>query len=151
MNNGEEQPAVPATETAAPIDSVKVEQETSELEAEPLDGEEGGEDGDRGAGQSQRQSTRRKPHVDLGRLDVRRARRGRSAPRARARARRCAETAGCGPPLTQVNTVRKYRRLFKIGDPQQPGSKEELLPAVVRHFQNLVRLPWLPCDADNSP
>ena len=47
--------------------------------------------------------------------------------------------------------MRKYRRLFKIGDPQQPGSKEELLPAVVRHFQNLVRLPWLPCDADNSP
>jgi hypothetical protein len=43
-----------------------------------------------------------------------------------------------------VNTVRKYRRLFKIGDPQQPGSKEELLPAVVRHFQSLVRLPCLP-------
>jgi len=39
----------------------------------------------------------------------------------------------------QIQTVRKYRRLFKIGDPQQPGSKEELLPAVVRHFQNLVR------------
>ena len=58
---------------------------------------------------------------------------------------------GVALPVTQVNTVRKYRRLFKIGDPQQPGSKEELLPAVVRHFQNLVRLPWLPCDADNSP
>jgi hypothetical protein len=81
MNNGEEQPVVPATETVAPIDSVKVEQETSELEAEPLEGEEGVEDGDRGgAGQSQRQSTRRKPHVDLGRLDVRRARRGRWTP-----------------------------------------------------------------------
>ena len=48
-----------------------------------------------------------------------------------------------------MQTVRKYRRLFKIGDPQLPGSKEELLPAVIRHFQNLVRPPC-PCDADSS-
>lgn len=74
MNGGEEQPVVPAAEPAAPVDGVKAEQEASELEAEPLEGEDGGEDGDRAAGQSQRQSTRRKPHVDLGRLDVRRAR-----------------------------------------------------------------------------
>jgi len=39
----------------------------------------------------------------------------------------------------QVGTLRKYRRAFKIGDPQQAGTKDELLPAVVRHWQNQVR------------
>ena len=40
----------------------------------------------------------------------------------------------------QVPTLRKYRRAFKIGEPQQFGTKDELLPAVVRHWQNQVRL-----------
>jgi len=35
--------------------------------------------------------------------------------------------------------LRKYRRTFKLGDPQQPGTKEEHLPLVVRHWQNMVR------------
>jgi hypothetical protein len=47
------------------------------------------------------------------------------------------------PPLStahaQVQSLRKYRRVFKLGDPQTFGSKEELLPSVVRHWQNLVR------------
>lgn len=40
---------------------------------------------------------------------------------------------------TQVQSLRKYRRVFKLGDPQTFGSKEELLPAVVRHWQNQAR------------
>ena len=58
---------------------------------------------------AQRQSTRRKPHVDLSRLDV--------------------------------QSLRKYRRTFKLGEPQtlSGGSKEEVLPAALRHWQTLVR------------
>ena len=40
-----------------------------------------------------------------------------------------------------MQSLRKYRRVFKLGDPQTFGSKEELLPAVVRHWQNQARLP----------
>lgn len=39
-----------------------------------------------------------------------------------------------------MQSLRKYRRVFKLGDPQTFGSKEELLPAVVRHWQNQARL-----------
>ena len=38
-----------------------------------------------------------------------------------------------------MQSLRKYRRVFKLGDPQTFGSKEELLPAVVRHWQNQAR------------
>lgn len=77
-----------------------------------------------GGFQAQRQSTRRKPHVDLARLDVRDE-----------CALRCSSD-----DASQVATLRKYRRAFKLGDPQQTGTKEELLPAVVKHWQNQVRV-----------
>ena len=66
-------PAAVAVEVAV-ADGVKQEQpETSEQAAdEAADGDQDGGDDDRQAGQAQRQSTRRKPHVDLGKLDVRR-------------------------------------------------------------------------------
>lgn len=40
-----------------------------------------------------------------------------------------------------VQSLRKYRRTFKLGEPQTlaGGSKEEVLPAALRHWQTLVR------------
>lgn len=41
-------------------------------------------------------------------------------------------------PAPQVQTLRKYRRVFKLGDPPELVTKDELLPAVLRHWQNQV-------------
>jgi hypothetical protein len=62
--------------------------------------------------------------------------RTRAAPRARRRS-----SANRARAAAQVQSLRKYRRVFKLGDPQTFGSKEELLPAVVRHWQNQARPP----------
>ena len=37
-----------------------------------------------------------------------------------------------------MQTLRKYRRVFKLGDPPELVTKDELLPAVLRHWQNQV-------------
>jgi len=39
----------------------------------------------------------------------------------------------------QPQALRKYRRVFKLGEGQSNLSKEELMPAVLRHWQTQVR------------
>ncbi len=46
-----------------------------------------------------------------------------------------------------MQTLRKYRRVFKLGDPQTLGTKEELLPAVLRHWQQQARPSLTRCAA----
>lgn len=34
--------------------------------------------------------------------------------------------------------MRKYRRIYKLGEVQNGGTKEELMPAVVRHWNQTI-------------
>ena len=38
----------------------------------------------------------------------------------------------------QAPSLRKYRRVFKLGEVQQGGTKDELIPAVVRHWKQTI-------------
>lgn len=41
-------------------------------------------------------------------------------------------------PRLQAPSLRKYRRIYKLGEVQNGGTKEELMPAVVRHWNQTI-------------